>query len=165
MTDPALFRAFHRLHTALELPATARERQSRLSACLDLYLQRCMERTPRRTAPAVGHTGLRRAAEFLHAHLGDNCSLDDLADIAGLSRFHLLRAFARELGVPPHEYQIQLRVAEARRLRHGQSILEVAYELGFADQSHLTRHFKRIIGVTPGAYVRAVSPSRGGRSV
>lgn len=156
MADAELFRAFHALHEALEGASTALERQSRLTACLNLYLERCMERHPAPLQVAAGHAGVRRAVDFLHAHISSNCSLEELSRVARLSRFHLLRSFSRDCGVPPHEYQIQLRIAEARRrLRQGWPILGVALDLGFADQSHFTRHFKRIVGVTPAVCARA----------
>jgi AraC-like DNA-binding protein len=70
-----------------------------------------------------------------------------------LSPFHLLRVFRAAVGLPPHAYQIQLRVARAKELlRAGMPIAAVAVEVGFVDQSHLTRHFKRLVGVPPGRY-------------
>jgi AraC-like DNA-binding protein len=66
--------------------------------------------------------------------------------------------FHREVGMPPHAYQIQLRVARARRLvAAGVPLAEVASMTGFADQSHLTRLFKRVVGVPPGQYARLIA--------
>jgi len=82
--------------------------------------------------------------------------LSELADLAGLSRFQLLRAFRREVGTALHAYLIQRRVHLARRLlAGGRPIVEAAIEAGFADQSHLTRAFVRQFGITPGRYVAA----------
>jgi AraC-like DNA-binding protein len=82
--------------------------------------------------------------------------LSELAELAGLSRFQLLRAFVREVGVTPHAYLVQRRVHLARRLlADGRPIVEAAMDAGFADQSHLTRAFVRQFGVTPGRYVAA----------
>lgn len=87
-------------------------------------------------------------------------SLSELAERVGVSRFQLVRAFSRELGVPPHEYQIQLRVNRAKELLAGGRLAaDVASELGFTDQSHLTRHFKRLTLMTPGDYARKVRRS------
>jgi AraC-like DNA-binding protein len=72
-----------------------------------------------------------------------------------MSPFALLRAFRAETGLPPHAYLNQLRVRLARRLLDdGLAPAVVAAEAGFADQAHLTRHFKRVVGVPPGAYQR-----------
>ena len=70
--------------------------------------------------------------------------------------YALIRAFRAETGLPPHVYLNQLRVRQARRLLdRGVPPARAAAEAGFADQAHLTRHFKRIVGVPPGAYQRA----------
>jgi len=75
------------------------------------------------------------------------------ARVAGLSPCHLNRVFRRALGLPPHAFQTQLRVVRAGALlRRGWPLAAVAAETGFADQSHLTRRFKTVVGVTPGAY-------------
>ncbi|WP_116137848.1 AraC family transcriptional regulator [Trinickia diaoshuihuensis] len=84
-------------------------------------------------------------------------SLTDLADEAGLSRFQLLRGFARDTGLPPHAYLIQRRIALARRLiERGLPLAEAAAGAGFADQSHMTRAFARAFGITPSQYAGAV---------
>ncbi|MGS0622037.1 AraC family transcriptional regulator [Ralstonia sp. VS2407] len=83
-------------------------------------------------------------------------SLLDLAHETGLSRFQVLRGFARVTGLTPHAYQVQRRVALARRLiAQGQPLAEVAAACGFADQSHMTRQFVRKYGVSPGMVAAA----------
>jgi AraC-like DNA-binding protein len=100
---------------------------------------------------------VRRVRDYIHACYADNISLDDLAALAGLGRFQLAVAFRREVGLPPHAYHVQVRVAAARRLlATGAPAVRVAAETGFADQSHMIRHFRRIMGITPGEYVRGV---------
>jgi AraC-like DNA-binding protein len=80
-------------------------------------------------------------------------TLIDLAKEAGLSRYQLIRAFAREFGLTPHAYILQRRIALAQRLiRAGRDLAAVATEAGFCDQSHLTRWFMRQFGVTPRRY-------------
>lgn len=82
-------------------------------------------------------------------------SLADLSDLAGLSRFHFLRSFAKATGLTPHAYQVQARLHLARRLiLAGHPLAAVADEAGFADQSHLARLFARSYGMTPGNYGR-----------
>jgi AraC-like DNA-binding protein len=96
---------------------------------------------------------LHRVREQLHDELERNLSLDELAAIAGLSKYHLVHRFSAAFGLPPHRYHLQLRLDRARvLLRDGRDIGDVATELGFADQSHLTRRFTRAFGVSPGRY-------------
>jgi AraC-like DNA-binding protein len=91
---------------------------------------------------------------YLKEHFAEDVSLADLRAVANLSPFYLLRLFRDHTGVPPHEYQTQLRVAHARRLiRNGETIADAALHTGFFDQSHLTRNFRRIVGLTPGQYI------------
>jgi AraC-like DNA-binding protein len=102
--------------------------------------------------------GLARVCAHLRTHVAQNVSLDELAAVARLSKYYLLRAFAREHGVTPHVYQMLLRVARAWRLiGEGLPISRVAYDTGFADQSHLTRRFAELHGVTPGRWARLLA--------
>lgn len=94
-----------------------------------------------------------RARDYLHAHFHENIGLDELARVCGVDRFRLCRAFKAAFGIAPHGYLIQLRLVRARRLLAlGTTPADVASDLGFADQSHLGRWFRRANGVTPGAY-------------
>jgi AraC-like DNA-binding protein len=112
-------------------------------------LARAPERTREASAAVHAVTGL------LAERIADPPSLDELAQVTGMSPFTLLRAFRGQTGLPPHAYLNQLRVRLARRmLDRGVPPAEVAVAVGFADQAHLTRHFKRIMGVPPGAYQR-----------
>lgn len=80
--------------------------------------------------------------------------MSGLARVAGLSAFHLCRVFRDAVGMPPHAYQTQVRVRQAKSLlRAGMPAAQVAAAAGFSDQAHLTRHFKQIVGVTPGRYL------------
>lgn len=100
-----------------------------------------------------GHPAVRQVRDYLDAHASDDVSLQELASIAGLSPYYLCTVFKREVGVPPHAYQVQMRVRRARRLMlTGMAPADVAISVGFYDQAHLNRHFKRIVGMTPGDY-------------
>ena len=82
-----------------------------------------------------------------------NARSAELGRVAGLSPYHLNRVFARELGMPPHAFQTQVRIVRAKALlRDGVPVAETAVRTGFFDQSHLTRHFARVVGVPPGRY-------------
>jgi AraC-like DNA-binding protein len=105
------------------------------------------------------HTGLRpsvrRARDFLLAHIAEQVTLDEVAEHARADKFHLCRAFSHELGFPPYAFLTQARIARARTLlRRGVRPSEVAQLVGFCDQSQMHRHFVRIVGCTPAAYAR-----------
>jgi AraC-like DNA-binding protein len=107
------------------------------------------------TEPAAG---LRSAVQVVRSYLEENyaatVSLDQLARLVNLSPFHLAHLFRQEVGMPPHAFQLQLRLSRARGLLlQGRPVSEVATETGFFDLSHFTRHFKRQFGVTPGNYL------------
>jgi AraC-like DNA-binding protein len=105
------------------------------------------------------------ARELLTARIADPPTLQELADAVGANRFVLLRAFRRRFGVPPHAFLLRLRVERARmRLARGADISQTSLELGFADQSHLSRVFKQVVGMSPGAYRREMR-STVGRSI
>ena len=103
-------------------------------------------------APSV-----RRALRRLDEAPAQNVSLAELAALSGVSRFQLLRGFARDVGATPHAYVTQKRVRWARRLlAAGVTPAQAAAETGFADQSHLTRAFSRQFGTTPARYQAAL---------
>jgi AraC family transcriptional regulator len=96
---------------------------------------------------------LRAVIEYIHEHLDAELSLDHLAGVAHVSPYHFARLFKNSTGLPPHQYVIARRVERAKELLRQHDdlpLIEVALEAGFANQSHLTRHFKRLVGVTPG---------------
>lgn len=106
---------------------------------------------------------VRRARDYLDAHLDTPVELADLAGAVGLSRFHLLRVFRAAVGTTPHTYLTDRRVARAKELLDGTlPLAEVAASCGFADQSHLNRVFKARVGVSPGQYRRGSNPVQDG---
>ena len=130
-------------------------------AC-ECSLLRIAERLSALAHPGPGHAptataSLRQALRVIDADPGSRTlTLTHLAQAAGVTRYQLLRAFARQLGLTPHAYILQRRLALARRLIRGRTALaEVAARAGFCDQSHLTRCFVRQFGVTPGRYASA----------
>ncbi|MDX1933697.1 MAG: AraC family transcriptional regulator [Capsulimonadales bacterium] len=94
---------------------------------------------------------------ILGDHPTENLRLQELAEAVGLSQFHFARRFKQSFGVPPHEYQIRQRIEKARTLLREvdeEPIANIAALLGFNDESHFRRHFKRVVGVTPCQYRR-----------
>src|SRR2546430_16442129 len=106
--------------------------------------------------------GVVRARDYLRDRAVNPVTLDELAREAALSKFYLLRAFQRAFGLTPHSYQMQLRLARARRLiAEGRPLSHVTYDAGFADQSHLTRRFAAFYGLTPARFARQLAPTVG----
>lgn len=99
---------------------------------------------------------VRRATEFMTAHLGDDMPLSGPAAACGLSASHFARAFKSSVGLPPHRWVLVQRVLRAKALlrESDRGLSDIACACGFADQSHFTRVFTRIVGLSPGAWRR-----------
>src|SRR5262249_42966055 len=128
----------------------------RLATALVYELVRQRILGDRLLARAAGRTAgeLARFADYVEAHLDEELSLFALAAAAGLSPSHLTREVRRTTGVSPHQYVLRRRAGRARVLldRGDRSIGEVALAVGLASQAHLNLVFRRVYGVTPGAY-------------
>lgn len=153
ISDRPLAQLLLTLHLALEANSSQLEQDSRMIWTMTQLIAHHSGDRP--TWQPIGQETLaiRQAREYLEAHFAENPSLKDLGAIANLSPFYLLRSFRQQVGLPPHAYLNQVRLHQARRLLAcGCSIAQVSQETGFADQSHLTRQFKRMMGITPGQY-------------
>lgn len=151
--DEDVLRQYLELHFALERSSSSLERQVLLLDLLAGLIKRFAEEGARPRVFGSERQAVMRARDYLVEHYAENVSLETLALIAALSPFHFNRVFSEQMGMPPHAFQTQLRVSRAKALlRQGRAISRVASETGFADQSHLTRHFKRLVGVTPGQF-------------
>lgn len=118
---------------------------------------------PDASPPGAGRQAVREAMALLHESLLDPPTLEALAAAVGVRPFPLLRAFKAVTGLPPHAYLTSLRVRQARRLLlEGVRPAQVAADVGFTDQAHLNRHFKRVVGVPPAAYQRAAGTYKTG---
>lgn len=94
-----------------------------------------------------------RLRELLDERVVEGMELREASGLIGAHPAHLVRAFSAAYGIAPHQYLTSLRVGRARRLLlEGQTPSEVAVATGFYDQSHLTRHFRKLVGVPPGRY-------------
>lgn len=148
-----VFQAFRALHRALEEPATRLERQSLFFGCMRMILRCAYGDKSRPPVLPKAPDVVGRVRDYLQDHFAANVGLGQLAEIAGMSRFHLLRLFKAHFGTTPHSYQIDLKVARAKELlMKGEELVGVAAQVGFSDQSHLNRHFKRLFGFTPAKF-------------
>ncbi len=154
--DPALVRGFLRLHRALEAPGTRLERDELLADWLRALIDRSASARPARPGLARrDRRAFRLACDYLAERPGRNVGLDELAAAAGIGKFRLIRLFRERTGLPPHALHLAHRVRAARRmLEAGEPIGATAHATGFADQSHLHRHFRRSLGLTPREYQR-----------
>ena len=116
---------------------------------------------PPSTRTRTEHAAVRRAQRHLQERWAETVTLTELAEHARLSPFELARTFRAQLGLPPHAYQLDLRIARARELlAAGDPAARTAAACGFCDQAHLTRVFRRAVGVTPGRYAVAARSSK-----
>jgi AraC-like DNA-binding protein len=143
------------LHKALTQEGNSLEAESRFTWTLSQLIKRYADLRFGEQKLGDERTAVQRARCYIEERFADGLSLSELAGHVSLSRYHLLRAFRAEVGIPPYAYLESVRIRHAQRLiESGKPLAEVAAEVGFSSQSHLTGRFKRIIGVTPGQYAR-----------
>jgi AraC-like DNA-binding protein len=150
--NTCIYKALTDLFTLLEASASTLEKESKLLATLGVLSQGQDYMT------VFPHCNESRAItlirEYLETNYMENVSIDQLTKMTGLSPSYLIRLFGKDVGLSPHNFQSQIRIKQAKfKLLQGGSIIDIALETGFTDQSHFTRFFKRMIGVTPGEYV------------
>jgi AraC-like DNA-binding protein len=158
--DNYWFKKLRTLHCLLETKADTLEQQTQF---LEIF-SNFAHIYGKVTSPVVSGNepkAVSRIKDFINEHCEQNISIDDLARISQLSRAYLIRSFQRHVGIPPYAYLIQTRIKHAKKLLLGKMpVAQVAYEMGFSDQSHLTRHFKSITGITPKQYAIGNNSSR-----
>jgi len=153
--DPALADTFLRAEAAMTTPDGAGlPREALFAELIERWLTAHAGALPDRVPPSPHEPqAVRRARAHLDAHLDAPVSLKELAAEARLSPFRLCRAFRSSVGMPPHAYHLDRRIRHALDLlRAGEPIADTALACGFTDQAHLTRVFRRLTGMTPGAF-------------
>ena len=143
------------LYSLLETSSNLLERETVYLSTMTELLSRHGKQ--HQTLSKLGHepVAVKRMRDHLDERFADNISMQKLADSVELSPFYLARLFHKVVGLPPHAYQVQRRIHKAKQLiRSGAKLSSVAVDCGFTDQSHLHRHFKKALGVAPGAYQR-----------
>ena len=152
--DAALNRHLVALHRTLETSPSPLERESCFLWSMAQLVGNYASDRPSAKPVGKEHQAVQQTRDYLIAHHTDNISLKALALLVEIDPLRLLRAFRKQVGLPPHAYQNHVRVRQAKRLLvAGWSITNAALETGFTDQSHFHRHFKKMVGVTPGQYV------------
>ena len=154
--DPGLRARLLRAHAALATGATGLALEEAVVVAVDRLRPHLRPGPPERAQGRSEHAAVRRARAHLRERFDRAVPLRELAAVSGLSRFELVRRFHAQTGLTPHAFQTDLRIARARRLlAGGERPAAVAAACGFADQPHLTRVFKRAVGVTPARYAAA----------
>jgi AraC-like DNA-binding protein len=152
--DKRLASRMKRFFSLLEQPDSLLERETLLVALLSDLIIRHSEDPPL-ISPAGSVEPVDQACEYIGDHFEETLTLEHLAQVACLSPFHFQRVFLKLKGITPHDYQVQVRIKRAcEMLLHGSNLAETAYAAGFADQSHFTRTFKRVVGVSPGRFTQ-----------
>jgi len=155
--DPALACATAQAFEAVHHDELRIVRQTTLDGLLSSLTRHLHWRTVINPDPRLPLVA-QRARDYLHSHWHEDIGLDDLAQVTGVDRFRLSRAFKAAFGLAPHAYLIQLRLTKARRLlARGELAINVAAAVGFSDQSHLGRWFQRAYRMTPADYRKRCS--------
>lgn len=156
-SEPELLAVIAEAFQALQSRDLRIVRQAALDALLAKLARHLAWRPRLDSDPRMPLVALR-ARDYLHAHMEQDLGLDELAWASVVDRFRLSRAFKAAFGIAPHAYLVQLRLARERQLlASGQPPARVAMTLGFADQSHMGRWFRRAYGLTPAHYRRRCS--------
>jgi AraC-like DNA-binding protein len=146
---------FIQVHQALERSNSQLEQQTLVLDLLAQLILRYADSTHCPIELGAEIQPVNRVRTYIEAHSEQEISLEQLAIVASLSSFHLNRSFRKTFGIPPHAYQIQVRIMRAKRLlRKEHSIEQVAIETGFVSQSHFGSHFKRLVSITPRQYIQ-----------
>lgn len=156
--EPVLARGLEQLFAVVSLPGAGLAVETGAALLLERLALVVSRREPVGVRPRRPHLNVAR--DYLDAHWNEAVTLPELATVAGVGETHLCRGFARAFGLPPHRYQMVVRVAQAKALLlAGTPIAQVALRTGFADQAHLTRCFRSIVGITPGRFVMGARAS------
>ncbi|MGZ7441075.1 AraC family ligand binding domain-containing protein [Paenibacillus sp. TH7-28] len=144
----------HDLHQLLMEEETSFHKEEMLLLLIEQLLRDNSDATPHLSANEPS-AEIRTVCEYMESHFTENITLNRLSELTGLSKYHLLRSFTKQKGISPYSYLETIRINQAKRLLEwGVSPMEAALKCGFSDQSHFTKFFKRLIGLTPKQYMR-----------
>ncbi|MGF6371550.1 AraC-like DNA-binding protein [Paraburkholderia sp. RAU6.4a] len=159
-TDPRLFEA---TQTALRQMRGDAEPLERDDALAGLALALDNASGARQTRRSADFAAAQRAREYLHASCTHTVTLDELAVVSGQDRWSLSRDFRTFYGTSPYHYLVMRRLEAARAMMlRGVSLVDAAAAAGFADQSHMTRHFRHAYGIPPARWLAMTSDRHAG---
>ena len=156
--DPELAVRIQRLHRLMEQQdVPLLEQESMLLLTLGQMVVRHADDPPVLQRMKQEKTAVSLICQYIQTHYTQNFSIENLAQTVHRSPYHIIHVFREEMGVPPHAYLRQIRIAKAKELlTTGLPLADAAQAVGFTDQSHLNRWFKRLWGITPGQYRNSV---------
>jgi AraC-like DNA-binding protein len=144
-----------KLHRILENSTNTLERQTLLIKTLQQLIKRHSSASINKKPAGSESLSVNRVRDYLEANYNQNLRIEEIAALVDLNPFYLIRAFKRKIGIPPHEYQIQIRIQRSMNLiREGMPLADVALETGFSDQSHFSNRFKKVMGITPKQFAK-----------
>jgi AraC-like DNA-binding protein len=145
------------LHRAILDGAGLLECESRILWTMAQLIRRYADIGPQKGNPGKEKRAIEQVRQYIDEHFAESVTLNALAQHVSLSPYYLLRVFRAEVGMPPYAYLENVRIRHTQRLiKAGKRLAEVAAEVGFSSQSHMTRQFRKIIGVTPGQYAQHI---------
>lgn len=144
------------MHSALQQSSSSPiSNETHALDLLESLFARLKQPSPLTIKGALSPQQLRRVREFVEAHLADKIVLEDLSLLLGLDRFRFLKLFRRSTGMTPHAWLLRMRLEKAVALINADRtmpITNIAHDVGFFDQSHFTRAFRKAYGVSPSRY-------------
>ncbi len=156
LDDRKIFSELRKLHILLATEGDEFSKQSELFSLSGEVMERLGISSSK--CSGMKNYGVSRVKVFIETHYAEPLFLEELATLAYTSPYHLIRIFSQEVGIPPHLYQQQVRMRRAKEmLASGMTGSEVALATGFSDQSHFGNVFKKMVGITPGKYGKALS--------
>jgi AraC-like DNA-binding protein len=152
ISDAAIVEQFLHMHTTLAEKSSQLECETLIFGFLIQLILQCAENSPN-LQESQEPTIVKQVRDYLQDNYAENVSLNQLSKIVDRTPAYLVRVFSAEVGLPPHVYQTQVRIARAKTLlMQGYGIADVAQATGFADHAHFSRQFKRLNGITPKIY-------------
>lgn len=147
--------SFNYLFALQKTIGTMLEKQTALNTFLYHAIEHFSTRKLIQKQTGPQHEALDRVKIYIDKNFKEKITLNNIAEIGCLSPFHLHKLFVKRYGISPQEYIISSRIREAKsRIQSGYSLTEAALNSGFSDQSHFSRHFKKVIGISPGRFLR-----------